>query len=440
MTQNRELCALGCEQTAGTCVPLSFREVRLDHVESAWDSRPWPDPLIPVCFRDTESDVATLAERAAVRLAVDSSWGRYTGAAFLGWGSCNGQSAGVEIAFVDDCSGELARMPRSGYPGAGQSLSVELCRSYINVYGERQPAQSDPTDLPLLGFVAKHVFGHVLGHEHINYDRDILQIMARAVDLETYTQVELRSGDIEGSVFYYGNKPSQSLVAPNGRCLTLASGELSTQACDGLPAKRFQSTLSNLVHVETDDCVRWSGQDIAPGRCTGEESREAFRPEKVRWIAAKGLCVSVLASPAANESPLAYDTCDPLWPADETFSFEFSSAESVRIRTASGSCVKWPALWPMNPIPELGACDGTRDVFEVREGRLGRAGQCLFPQNWRLRFRPCAEYTDEQFYLSGPFKLSERALALRGTGDDAELTTLPVASPPRPDQIFDFHF
>jgi hypothetical protein len=440
VTQDREHCALGCDLETGACEPLSTRELRLDHVESAWEGRPWPDPLIPVCFRDAEPDAATRAEKAAVRLAVDTSWGRYSGAAFVGWSSCSGQSAGVEIELVDDCSGELARLPRAGYPGPGQALPVELCRSYIDLEGTRQPAHGEPTDLALLAFVAKHVFGHVIGREHTYFDRDVLKMMARAVDLERYSEIELRAEDIEVSVYHYGNKPPYSLVVPNGRCLALSSGEFKTEACDGSPPQRFQSTLSSLVHVDTDECVRLNDQDLTAGMCTGEESNEAFRPENVRWIAAKGQCVSVLANPAAGESPLAYDECDPLWPADETFSFEFSSAESVRIRTANGTCVKWPTTWGIIPIPELGPCDGSRDVFEVREGRLGRSGQCLYPQSSRLRFRPCADYTDEQFYLSGQFTLSDTALALLGTGDDAELTTLPVAFPPSPEQIFDYHF
>jgi hypothetical protein len=433
-------CSAGCDPQTGACRELSSRQLLLDRIEpTELEGRLWPDPLIPVCFRGAEPDADTLEAQAAVRLAVDTTWGRHSGASFQGWGRCSDEPLGVEIELVDDCSGELGHIPRPGHPGSEQSLPVELCRSYIDAEGVRQPALGEPTDLALLAFVAKHMFGHVLGRPDTYYDPPPWQMMARTLHLDTYSDITLSEGEIEALRYDYGEKPSQSLMAHNGRCLALASGEFTTEACDSSPNQRFQPAPSSLIHVETDRCVRLEGGNVTAGACTEEAQFEAFLPERVRWIALRGRCVSVLASPAAGESPLATVACDALWPADQAFTFEFPSQDSVRIVTASGSCVKWPEAWVQNAVPELGAC-GSRDLFNVRDGHLSRDGHCLYAPSSRVFFYPCSDFTDQHFSLSGAFELGGNALALVGTGDDAELAVLPVAFPPSPEQIFDYHF
>ncbi len=438
VTLERVVCAVRCDHGTG-CVDLLPDQVLLDRVESTvLEGRLWPEPFIPVCFRGDDPDEAAL--RAAVRLAVDTTWGRYAGVSFLGWDSCSGETHGVELDFVDDCEGVLDSIPRAGYPGNGQSLPVELCRSYFDSEGTRHPALGDPPDVSLLAFAAQHVFGHVLGREDRYYDPPQRELMARTLDLDEYAQITLSEVDIEILANQYGNKPSRSLLAPNGRCLTLSSGEFTTDACDGSLVQQFQPDASALVHVETDSCVQLDGELVSAETCAGDASREAFVPASVRWLGPKGRCVSVLATPDSHGAPIGMATCEPSWPAAQTFTFEFLSRDTVRIRTTGGSCLRWPEAWALYPVPELGDCDGTRDVFEIRGGGVGRGGQCLYAPSSSIRFYPCADFVDQHFSLSGPFELAGRALALVGTGDDAELVTLPTRVPPRPETIFDYHF
>ena len=171
-------CVFGCNGADRCKTPRPNEFV----IHNAFDGGPtdprWPSPLIPVCWTEP-NDIELASVRDAIRLKIDSTFGRTTALGFTGWGACLNGEARVELSFVDDCTGERARIQRIGYPGPGESLSVELCKSY---YGTAAPAVSKPVEADLLPYLAMHVFGHVVGLEDVAYGQGLTDVMMKAFE------------------------------------------------------------------------------------------------------------------------------------------------------------------------------------------------------------------------------------------------------------------
>ncbi|HEX6271723.1 MAG TPA: hypothetical protein VFZ53_01720, partial [Polyangiaceae bacterium] len=168
MTESLEFCLFGCVGATTTTPPAcggpQEGELLIDQPGPLrTPSGLWPNPLIPVCWRNTD---ATSSNARAIRERIDTTWGRFSSVGFPGWGECDDASTGVELRFVEDCEGELARVPFLGYPGPSVTLPIDLCISYRDSEGSQNVGEG------LLGFVALHVFGHVLGFEDLRLDRD----------------------------------------------------------------------------------------------------------------------------------------------------------------------------------------------------------------------------------------------------------------------------
>jgi hypothetical protein len=434
-------CDFDCDTVTNDCSVQTTNQLLIDRVGGPREEgRPWPYSAIPVCFRDVPASATNDALREAIRRAVETSWGRHLGVTFVGWSDCSESIEGVELTLLDDCEGKLAIVPRTGFPGAGSALSLGLCRSYFDVQGTRYPQPGSTPDLDLIGFVAKHVFGHALGLDDVAYDQDWSQLMEQGLDVDQFESIDLSWTELEYLGLLYGEKPPQALFTPSGRCLAATAGELEGAPCDGAEKTRWQLTPAGIVHGATGDCLSADGDGVIAGTCTGIATDEAFRPRRVRWRAALNRCVTERVPPV-GESPLAVSSCDPSWPAAQRFRFELLDNARVRIHAASGNCVRWPASWTFPARPELGACDGERDSFEARDGRIAIEGRCLQPITFSgLEFRACYETASQHLFISGPLELGTSALTLGGSVDSPQLLLTPPTSPPVDAQVFDYHF
>jgi hypothetical protein len=440
VTEPRVPCDFSCNHVTGACHIQSKNQLLIDRAGGLIDeARHWPLPGIAVCFRDATSTSGVVRE--AIRHAVDTSWGRHYGVTFVGWGDCGESVEGVEITLLDDCVGPLAVVPRSGYPGTGSVLSIAICQSHFDVKGARHPEPGGAPDLALLGYVATHVFGHVLGLDDWRYDDNWEWIMEQAIDLDQYQSIEFAGAELDRLTPFYGEKPAEAWYAPSGRCLAALAGDLESAACDGAEAARWQFTAAGIQHVASGDCLSESAGSVALGTCTGIAEEEAFRMDRVRWRTSLNRCVTEVASPGSGGAPLVTEPCYPSWPAAQSFRVEMLDEDHVRIHTASGACVRWPSDWTLPANPEVGACDGERDTFEARNGRIAISGRCLEPMlsSW-LEFRACSANPRQHFSMSGPIELGGSALTLGGTFDAPELQLTPATVPPLDAQVFDYHF
>jgi hypothetical protein len=395
----------------------------------------WPEPLVPVCWSDGDVDGLD-DERAAVRLAIDTFWGYPSGLSFTGWGSCRSDEARVELRFVDDCRGYLARVSRPGYPGPGASSSVELCKSY---YGGRHDG-SAPTEVDVLTYAARHVFGHVLGFVDETFDPDFAatNIMVPVIEGSNPNEIGFGYQVFRGLRASYGSKPWGSLMGPDARCLGSDAGALTSDECDGSSAQGWRAGDEGLRHGDSGECLSDSGE---LDTCDGS-ARQDVRFARVRIRDLDGQCL-VASGTFPNDSALDTAPCRSTWPENQRFGIEFLESGGLRIHTTMNRCITAPESFlgfPMNvPLPGFGPCDGVRDVFDVREGTLGQRGYCLSLEARPVAFEPCIGDAPQQFWLSGPLELGTGALTLSSPGS-AALSVSPLGPVPAPDQIFDFQF
>jgi hypothetical protein len=436
-----EPCPLGCLD--GACLKPTSTERLTDRTASPYpDRRTWPNPIVPVCF--VELDPSTLELRDAIRLAVDSTWGRFSGLGFSGFEECTGATPAIEVAFVEECRDELARVPGIGYRGSGESFRIDLCLSHFDLQGKRQPDVGDPVDIPLVAFMAKHTFGHALGVEHEWYVRnESPRLMAEALDTRTYAGAPFEPVLVTRMQLAYGTKPEGSLLGANGRCLADNEGQLVFASCDGASTARFRPGPSGFVNVETGACLQANGSVVTLEACEGDVTREAFQLARVRWLASEGLgggrCVTPRQPPSNLSSPLDVRACSPAWDAADLFGFEFLGGDQVRIHTGNGSCVAGPATWSTASVPELVTCGGPHDLFRYFSGQLSIDERCLTVDNGTIEFRACADGRDQHFSLSGPLELGADALSLSGSASPT-LQLLPLPSAPDESQVLDWYF
>ncbi|HEX6277101.1 MAG TPA: hypothetical protein VFZ53_28870, partial [Polyangiaceae bacterium] len=389
----------------------------------------WEKPLIPVCFVGggwTSDEVRT------IRDAADAAWGRFTAVGFSGWTSCDDaaldrSAARVELRRVTGCGRTLAQMPRTGFPGPGAVLPIDLCLSYYDA----TRASSPNTDGALLAAISVHVFGHVLGFPDERHDGLSTDVMMEGV---TLTRVSVLSVGQRLSTLHaeYGAKPAQSLVHRGGRCLSAVSGgALAQKVCDGTADQAWRLASGRIAHVATNQCLRATGgTSVGLGSCT---SAETWTPASVEWRHGN-YCISVRTTADAN-APLGRESCTASRAADQRWRFEFLADDRVRIRLArDGRCVLRPEDWTYPTNARLGACDGARDIFEIRSGRLEMSGRCLNAST-PLNFVACSENPAQRFAISGMLQNDLGALTLADSNGVELTVSVPASSPP---QTFDY--
>lgn len=439
VTTELEPCVFGCDDN-NSCRVAGPGQLVIDRPRSV-EARenPWPGRLIPVCWRELSEDEALTKARTAVRVAVESLWSRESVVGFTGWGSCDSSQAHVELDFADDCAGELARIPRDGYPGAATALPVTLCRSSHDF----TPMGTDPSYLELLGFVAQHVFAHVLGFEDELHDElhgDGLAFMDPVLELANLRELRPGYEMLELLANWYGSAPGRSLLSPDGRCLSYDSGVLSASACDGSSAQVWEPRDNALAHG-SGKCVSGpaNGDALEIAECSAEPLEEKeWLPAHVRihdWL---DYCL--VAGSRSGDKALASGNCDPYWPVEQRFRVEFVGPRRVRIHTTS-DCIVAPVDWTQLSVPELGPCDGFRAVFDAVEGTLGQDGRCLTVGRLHdVVFEPCGTASNQQFRLSGPFEHDGNALEFPIGEQAVTLTSTALGPIPAANQIFDYRF
>lgn len=433
-------CVFGCTMS-NACRVASTTELVIDRPRGVANvENPWPERVIPVCWRDLHvDDAATTRARAAVRIAVESLWSRVSSVSFAGWGSCDSSQARVELAFAEDCQGELARLPRDGYPGGEAALPVTLCKSYYDF----TPALQPTIELDLLGLVAQHAFGHVLGIEDVLHDENPGVFMDPVLELSSFRERRPEAAVLDSLAAWYGSAPGPSLVSPDGRCLAYESGILSASACDGSSAQAWELRESSLAQG-SGKCVLGpeTGDAVTIADCSSEPlETEKWLPARVR-IQWRDLCL-VAADEVPATSSLTSGDCADSWPAEQRFRLELVGPARVRIHTntAGHRCVVAPETWTQPSLPGFGPCDGVRDVFDAEAGTLGQAGRCLTRDALgAIVFEPCGAAPNQRFRLSGALEQSGGALTFPIGEESVQLTWTLLGAKPAANQIFDYRF
>jgi hypothetical protein len=435
-----EECYFGCHPNDKTCNDQSGGVLIVDRLPATQgDFVFWPTPVIPVCFQDGDND---FERRTAIRDEVESTWGRYASIAFSGWGPCSMSPtdlAEVRISLVDLCHRELAQITRYGYPGPDAKLDLTICKGYDDVNGEL------PVDDVLLRYVARHLFGHVLGRAHDS----VGDFMVGVIELSRIPDLMFGERTIDVFQQTYGGKPSGSLVNAGGRCVGSPDGDaVGMHVCDGSTETRWQALKGQLVAEGGTKCLHASGSDSTTlEKCepTGEDF--VWETNDVQWRGYGGRCVT--KSTASNYWSLVLEPCRALGDPDQTWSFDFYDDRRVRISRADNECVHIPEADGGEPLwPELAPCDagdGARDGLEItRSGQLALSGYCIESDasNYAVRLSPCLAIPAQSFYLSGPLGHDDdqdpgTVLTLLPTGK-LNASTLDGASSQA--QIFDYHF
>jgi hypothetical protein len=446
-----EPCILGCNETTDRCQEPVGDELIVDQppeIESP--TTYWPNPVIPVCVHGASRYAA---EWSAIRTEVESTWGRYSALLFTGWGECSDPTSGLELGMAAECDHELVRIERHGYPGPSGVVPVTFCARY---YDSRR--ESRQTGIPLFRFVARHAFGDVLDGSHSPYipsdfpqegiEEDFMQPWLR---VPGYQSLGFSFGAVSFVQWNYGHKLPHSFVSSEGRCLSLSSGEFEAGPCDGAPERAFRADAGRLQHVGTEACVRAGATPgaVESGDCAfgaTDDPAVIWEPRRVAWHGFGGRCMTVHPGAVLPDTAIELEPCEP-GRDDQVWSFELAG-DGVRIRhPSSGYCVSapasWPSGWPAPQYPVLSmSCGTARDLFEARNGQLSVDRRCLAADLGRpsaaIAFRACADEHYFKWNVSGPFQnAAGDALTLV---NGAALVATPVANPPAPNQIFDYHF
>jgi hypothetical protein len=433
-----EECYFGCHPNDKTCNDESGGALIVDRVPpTQGDFVFWPTP-VPVCFEDEVIDEVDDTDRAVIRDEVESTWGRYASIAFSGWGLCSippTDVAEVRISLEPACESELARIPRYGYPGPRAKLDLEICKRYVDDNGYVE------VDDALLRYVARHLFGHVLGRAHDS----VGDFMGGIIELSWIPDLVFGERTIDVFQQTYGGKPSGSLVNAGGRCVGSPDGDaVDMRVCDGSTETRWQALKGQLVAEDGTKCLRASGSGSAslwPCEPTAEDF--VWETNDVQWRGYGGRCVT--KSTASIYWSLVLEPCRALGDADQTWSFDFYEDRRVRIRRADNECVHIPEADGEAPQwPELAPCDasdGARDGLEItRSGQLALSGYCIesdASSNYAVRLSPCRAIPAQSYYLSGPLGHDDGVLTL---SSDGRLNAAPMSGAPSQAQIFDYHF
>jgi len=454
-----ERCVFGCSENDGTCFPPVADELVVDRAPDissgdAW----WPGPLIPVCVHGLEQ---WSVPSSLIRDAATATWGAQGGVSFAGWGECSqgmDSSSRVELSFRTGCRGELASIDRYGYPGPNTPVSVTFCLSY---HSQVEPGASEPIEVgdELLRFLARHEFGHVLGHEDDPYYPAVPQLMSDGVRLALLPSIAFEPyiGWIHER---YGYKPRGSLVTSAGACLGASASGFSLEACDGSLERQWQLLGGQLRHAGTQRCVHAAAAAPAPrsvdlADCGEENPGLGWEPRRVEWRGRGNGCVTSLA---ASSPSLVMESCAPARAVRQTWSFTFTGERSVRIELsdleATRRCVRavvvparGPFLVPL--VPQLIAC-GTADEFYVTDdGLFSFNGYCLAeltnfnaPGRTDLVFSPCGfEFFRYAWHAFGRFENdSSEALTLTSEAGRTTLQAVVGSAGQGASQLFNYYF
>ncbi|HEX6271724.1 MAG TPA: hypothetical protein VFZ53_01725 [Polyangiaceae bacterium] len=446
------ICPYGCQ--AGRCSPGTGDEL-IVHTEDDDDQgglARWSIP-IPVCFLKSDTDVPP----AWIRSEVERTWGRYLNVEFTGWGECSSPTvAGVVIEFLENCELRLGGKPPTGSPGREEQSRVGICKSYRNAAGELEEMKNNE---PLLRFVVRHQFGHVLGLDE-SEQPSTDTVMVRALEKSNAARLQLTHNDVNRYfAFSYQYKPPRTLVTTSGLCLTAFGSTVRPAPCSQSGSGRF---LFNAGEVQSaldgvPGCLTLSGGDgDTVGLAPCGTASSAIRMARARWSTPDRCVAPDFPAPG---SAVSTGPCAPVGDPAQAWFFEPVASErqklSARIRfSPTGDCLSVPGgAASLSDTPLLEACGQTvleRHVFYLWiNGQISfgvtTAGLPAICLQWNspdstLYFGSC---NFDTYWLSGALETADGlALTIEPSNPNAELRAVALGANvlPSDDQIFDFSF
>jgi hypothetical protein len=444
-------CPFGCRD--GACLLGSGNQLIVhteEHPNS--DGTRWPSD-VPVCFVPGES---TAAMQDLIRDEVESTWGRYGGVQFTGWGTCEEGAAGVIIEFLEDCRVRLGSQVTLGYPGDDEASHVGFCRTYRDARGDLKRMDQDEA---LTRFMARHQFGHVFGR----VDEEAPgSVMVRGIEHPGAETIGFAPFDYSFFRMFYGGKHTHSLVTTSGRCLGLVDSHIEPTRCADEAPQWWIPALDSVFNFSDPDedlCVGITEEGAVDVTiCSDRHSEVSWKMGHAQWSLPGG-CVAPRSYPPAPGDSLLVAKCAPVGDETQSWYFEvFEAVEGVGYATRiqfsdSGLCTTFPGgvsaggMVPLlEPCGELGQVDQT---FFVRlPGEIAFADEythlCL---NWDLVGSEiylwyCGFYSlKNNFVVSGAIE-SSNGLVLSVTPDDEDAVVRAVARTGAPgrEQIFDWYF
>jgi hypothetical protein len=400
---------------------------------------------------------------AWIRSEAERTWGRYLNVEFTGWGECSSATVqGVVIEFLEDCELRLGGKPPNGFPGnppgnQGQSR-VGICSSYQNAAGVLEKMEDNE---PLLRFVVRHQFGHVLGlSESERPSTDT--VMVRALEKSNAARLELTYDDVNRYfAFRYGHKPSGTLVTTSGLCLTPFGPMIGLAPCSSGGSGRFLFDSGEVRSLldGAPGCLTLSGGDgdtvgLAP--CGTAPASSALRMARARWSTPDRCVAPDFPAPG---SAIATRACAPVGDLSQAWFFEIVATDeeklSARLRfSMTGDCLSVPGGTVTSAdAPVLERCSETilaRHVFY-----LWSNGQISFEETVEGLRPACLRWSSpdstlyfgqcnyDTYWLSGALETPDGlALAIHPSVPNAELRAVSLGSSelPNDEQIFDFAF
>jgi hypothetical protein len=443
------ICPYGCQ--AGRCLPGTGDELIVHTDDDNQSGGPrWDEIRIPVCFLESDAN-APLPAR--IRSEAERTWGRYLNVEFTGWGECSSATvAGVVIEFLEGCELRLGGKPPNGFLGREEQSRVGICSSYQNAARVLEHMERNQ---PLLRFVARHQFGHVLGlSEWERPSTDTDTVMVRALEKSNAARLELTHNDLDFFAFRYGHKPSGTLVTTSGLCLTPVDSAIRPAPCSQSGSGRFlfESGEVRSLLAGAPGCLTLSGGDsVGLGPCGTASS--ALRMARARWSTPDRCVAPDFPGPG---SAIATRACAPVGDLSQAWFFEIVDKDqeklSARLRfSATGDCLSVTGVRAMSyDAPVLERCSETilaRHVFYLwSDGQISfgemMGPTCLHwePPDSTLYFGTC---NDDTYWLSGALETPDGlALAIAPSDPNAELLAVSLGSNelPNDEQIFDFAF
>jgi hypothetical protein len=437
------LCPFGCRDAA--CLPGTGDQL-IVHTQSptSWGTGAWPGP-IPVCFVDGEESDEL---RHIVRDEVESTWARWYNVDFAGWGTCeDGVTERVAIEFLDDCRAKLASDAWIGKPSTGAETRFGICRTYLDANDMSQTLEE-----PVMRFLARHQFGHVLGLWDVA--PSARTTMSRGIELSRIDEYQPSTSELMDVHYRYGRKHSGAVATTHGRCLDVVNGAIQPLPCKNPTEQRWAPMLGELTSLSSSSesvCVRLVGQkgiEVRP--CDSEPRVPAWSMTHAQWRGPGG-CVSPLTQPAVSGSSLVTGPCLAVGEPSQAWFFEIfdSDANSLltRIRPSdSNLCLTVPnGFESLGVVPLLEVCgpDGTTEqIFHLQgNGTIRFSDFCLNWEDTNGDIYLLDLCTWPHWVLSGAFE-SSTGLALRTPLDDSgsALMATPLVGLPTNEQIFDFYF
>jgi hypothetical protein len=424
------------------------------------DSRPPLARKIVVCLQGTPID----DERWSwIRDEVESTWGRYLGLEFIGFGACESlPTSGVIVRFEEQCRGRLVNDIAEEYlDPAGRVVPLGICSSYFDSQGQFEPRASEN----LIRFLARHQFAHV-----VHYKGDALpgveSVMRSGIELSRVAEYQISEEDFSwaaSQIEDYSRKPSKAVVSAHGKCLTSVGGKLSSRTCAidasepgnlRLPSEQsWAVALGELFAPLADSassCVgkssSTSGAELSTGAC--DSSQPSWALAHVQWREV-GRCAFPQTQPPEAGTALMVGRCEPPGSRAQSWRFDISALETdalvAQIRFSGDApeplCVTAADGGAAGAVVHLEPCamaPHANQTFRLRkDGAIAIGDKCLYAGGeGAVTLGGCGL----PWLVFGPVEDSEGFALTLSPGEAATATASKLNGVPTADQIFDFYF